>query len=235
MSLPVCSSLGSTVSNFGLCSEKSYEVKCAISFGSKVKSVGRVVFNDIRIGAEKVHGTFCQPFGLVGAALGAGGAFVGGAVYKAGMHALGRADQTRPLSDYAVEAANKSRNATCKIVGVVLAPVVGTLALGVSAVGVAGAALGATGTLVGTSVYNMVKRHKGEYTQIKNISDYVITGAQISCYVSMFVASIAAYSAGAFFMPYAKLVMAGTAITLGLSSHYVASGPSWIEKKNRVV
>lgn len=235
MSLPICVNQDSPVSNSGLSSEKPNKGPRAISFGLKVKLVGRVVFNDLCIGTEKVHGVLCQPFGLVGAALGAGGAFVGGAVYKAGMHALGRADQTRPLSDYAVEAANKSLNATCKLAGVVLAPVVGTLALGVSAAGVTGAALGATITVVGTPVYNMVKRHKGEHAQVKNISDYVITGAQIGAYAGMFVGVGAAYFASMFLIPHAKLVLAGTAIILGLSSHYLTSEPSWIEKKDKVV
>ena len=104
--------------------------------------------------------------------------------------------QSRPLSDYAVKAANKTRRATCKLVGVVLTPAAYTLLLGLSAAGVAGAGLGATTTVVGTSVYNMVKRHKGEYAQIKSISDYVINGALIGSYVAMFAAASAALFPG---------------------------------------
>ena len=234
MSLPVSTSQGSSVSNFGTSSEKSYETPHVDSFGSRVTFAGRKVFNNIRFIVGVSHLSLCQPFGLVGAALGAGVVFVGGAVYKAGMHALGRAEQTRPLADYVVKAANKTRDTTCDLVGVVLTPVSGVFALSLSAAGVAGAALGATVTVAGTSVYNMVKLYKGEYAQTKNISDYVITGAEIGSYVAMFVAFSAASSAVMFFIPYGKLVMACATAIPTLSTHYVMSQPSWIEKKNKV-
>ena len=178
------------------CGEISYEIPYADSFRSRVLFAGRNVATKGGDFWEKAHLIARQPFGLVGAALGAGAGYVGGAVYKAGRQALGRAEQTRPLSDYAVKAANKTRRATCKLVGVVLTPAAYTLLLGLSAAGVAGAGLGATTTVVGTSVYNMVKRHKGEYAQIKSISDYVINGALIGSYVAMFAAASAALFPG---------------------------------------
>ncbi len=235
MSLPACPSEGSSVSNFGLSSEKSYEIPHVDSFGSRVKFAGRDVYNKLYfvVGFSRI--ALCQPFGLVGAALGAGAGYVGGAVYKAGMQALGRAEQTRPLSDYAVKAANKTRHAACNLVGMVLTPAAYTLLGGLSVAGVAGAGLGATITVVGTSVYNMVKRYKGEYSQTKNISDYVINGAVIGSYVAMFAAASAASSAGSLLIPYGSLIIACTSITSFVSTQYIMSEPSWLEKKKRVV
>ena len=208
------------------CNEISYEIPYSDSFRSRVLFAGRNVAAKGGDFWEKAHLIARQPFGLAGAALGAVVGTIGGAVYKTGMSALGR--ETRPLADYRVKPAFKAYKAFSLLAGVAFAPAVGALVLGFSAVGVAGAALGATISAVVTPLYKMVKCHKS--AQTKRISDYVISAAEFGSQAAMVTAAVALVIAGMVFNPLITVAVAAGVLASILASKYVCSEPDWFKK-----
>lgn len=210
------------------CGEISHEIPYGDSFGSRVLFAGRNVVAKGGDFWEKAHLIARQPFGLAGAALGGAIGTIGGAVYRAGMSALGR--ETRPLADYGVTPAFKAYKAFSLLGGAVLAPAVGALALGFSAVGVAGAALGATISTVVTPLYKMVMCHNGECAQTRRISDYIISAAESGAQAAMIAAAVAAFIAGMVLNPWIAVAVATGVLVSILASKYVISEPDWLKK-----
>ena len=213
------------------CGEISFEIPYGDSFGSRVLFAGRNVVTKGGDFWEKAHLIAQQPFALAGAALGGAVGTIGGAVYDAGMSALGR--ETRPLADYGVKPAFKAYKAFSKFAGVALAPVFGALILGFSAVGVVGAVLGATISVVVTPLYKMVKCHNNECAQTKRISDYVISAAEFGSQVAMVAAAVAAFIASMVLNPWIAVAVAAGVLASVLASKYVCSEPDWFKKGRR--
>ena len=200
------------------------------SFRSRALFAGREVsnhFTSFWLGVYEISGL---PFGLIGGALGGAVGYLGGAVYKAGRHALGREAQTKPLSDYALNAALKGFDALSQVGRVVLAPATAALAFGFSVAGVVGAVLGTAFSVITAPVYKFL--HDG---QNKRLSDYVIDSAVIGANIGMVTAAVASLVAGVIFSEFITLYcLAGLLVPI-LCSMYVESDPTWLEGRRKKV
>lgn len=205
------------------------------SFGSRALFSGREVSNDFKSFWKEVYESSGHPFGLIGGALGGAVGYLGGAVYKAGMHALGRGAPTRPLSDYAVSTALKGFEALSQIGRVLLSPVTAALAFGFSVAGVVGAVLGTTVSVVTAPVYKLVQHLFGDETQNKRLSDYVIDSAAIGARVGMVTAAVAGLTAGIIFCGWTTLFcLLGLLGSMGCTI-YVDSNPTWLAGRRNEV
>ena len=161
------------------------------SFRSRALFAGREVSSDFKSFWQEVYEASGYPLGLIGGALGGAVGYLGGAVYKAGMHALGRKAQTKPLSDYALSTALKGFDALSTVGRVVLAPATAALAFGFSVAGVVGAVLGTVFSVITAPVYKFVNDG-----QNKRLSDYVIDSAVIGANIGMVTAAVVGLVAG---------------------------------------
>ena len=161
------------------------------SFRSRALFAGREVSSNFKSFWQEVYEASGYPLGLIGGALGGAVGYLGGAVYKAGMHALGREAQTKPLSAYALNTAVKGFDVLSQVGRVVLAPATAALAFGFSVAGVVGAGLGATVSVITAPVYQLVNDG-----QNKRLSDYVIDSAVIGANIGMVTAGVASLVAG---------------------------------------
>ena len=195
----------------------------------------RAIFAGRKVGRHTVaiwrniHKCGRQSVGLFGAALGAAVGHLGGAVYEAGMDALGRRVPTKPLADYALRPAQAGYKIFFGLAGPALAPVIAALALGFSASGVVGAAAGATISVLGAPVYQKVKYALGDNNHGKRLSDYVIDAAALGARVGMMATAAGAVVAGAVFCPWITVLsLMGVLVSL-LSALYIKAGPVWLE------
>ena len=161
------------------------------SFRSRALFAGRKVSKDCKSFWRQFYDISGQPFGLIGAALGGAVGYLGGAVYKADRHVLGREVPTKPLSAYALNTAVKGFDVLSQVGRVVLAPATAALAFGFSVAGVVGAVLGATVSVITAPVYQLVNDG-----QNKRLSDYVIDSAVIGANIGMVTAGVASLVAG---------------------------------------
>ena len=178
---------------------------------------------------QKIHKCGRQPIGLFGAALGAAMGHVGGAVYEAGMDALGRRVPTRPLADYALRPAQAGYKVFSGLAGPALAPVVVALALGFSALGVVGAVAGATISALGVPVYQKIKHALGDSNHGKRLSDYVIDAAALGARAGMIATVPGAVVVGAVFSPWITVFSLMGVLLALLSALYIKAGPVWLE------
>ena len=200
------------------------------SFRSRALFAGREVSSDFKSFWQEVYEISGYPFGLIGGALGGAVGYLGGAVYKAGMHALGRDAQTRPLSDYALSTALKGFDAISQVGRMVLAPATAALAFGFSVAGVVGAVLGTAISVITAPVYQLVNAG-----QNKRLSDYVIDSAAIGANIGMVTAAVASLGAGFVFGTWITLFcLLGLLVPLG-SQIYVLSHPAWLAGRRKKV
>ena len=178
---------------------------------------------------QKIHKCGRQPVGLFGAVLGAAVGHVGGAVYEAGMDALGQRVQTKPLADYALRPAQLGYKAFFGLAGPALAPVIAALALVFSASGVLGAAAGATISALGVPVYQKVKHASGDRNPTKRLSDYVIDAAALGARAGMIATAAGAVVVGAVFSPWITVLSLMGVLLALLSALYIKTGPVWLE------
>ena len=200
------------------------------SFRSRVLFAGRDVSNDFKSFWQEVYEASGYPLGLIGGALGGAVGYLGGAVYKAGMHALGRKVQTRPLSDYALSTALKGFDALSKVGRVVLAPATAALAFGFSVAGVVGAVLGTAFSVITAPVYKFVNDG-----QNKRLSDYVIDSAVIGANIGMVTAAVVSLVAGFVVSQFITLYcLLGLLVPLGCLV-YVITDPEWLAGREKKV
>lgn len=178
---------------------------------------------------QKIHKCGRQPIGLFGAALGAAFGHLGGAVYEAGMDALGRRVPTKPLADYALRPAQAGYKIFFGLAGPALAPVIAALALGFSASGVVGAVAGATISVLGAPVYQKMKHALGDNNHTKRLSDYVIDAAALGARVGMIAAAAGAVVVGAVLSPWITILSLMGVLLALLSALYIKAGPVWLE------
>ena len=199
------------------------------SCASRAKFAGRKVGRHTVAIWQKIHKCGRQPIGLFGAAIGAAMGHLGGAVYEAGMDALGRRVPSKPLADYALRPAQAGYKIFRGLAGPALAPVIGVLALGFSASGVLGAVAGATISVLGAPVYQKMKHALGDNNHTKRLSDYVIDAATLGAKVGMMATAAGAVVAGAVFCPWITVLsLMGVLVSL-LSALYIKAGPVWLE------
>ena len=200
------------------------------SFRSRALFAGRDVSNDFKSFWQEVYEASGYPLGLIGGALGGAVGYLGGAVYKAGMHALGRKVQTRPLSDYALSTALKGFDALSKAGRVVLAPATAALAFGFSVAGVVGAVLGTAFSVITAPVYKFVNDG-----QNKRLSDYVIDSAVIGANIGMVTAAVVSLVAGFVVSQFITLYcLLGLLVPLGCLV-YVITDPEWLAGREKKV
>ena len=199
------------------------------SCASRAKFAGRKVGRHTVAIWQKIHKCGRQPVGLFGAALGAAVGHLGGAVYEAGMDALGRRVSAKPLADYALRPAQAGYKVFFGLAGPALAPVIAALALGFSASGVLGAVASATISVLGVPVYLKVKHALGDSNPGKRLSDYVIDAAALGARAGMIATAAGAVVVGAVFSPWITILSLMGVLLALLSALYIKTGPVWLE------
>lgn len=201
------------------------------SFRSRALFAGREVSSNFKSFWMEVYEASGHPLGLIGSALGGAVGYLGGAVYKAGMHALGREAQTKPLSDYALSTALKGFDALSTVGRVVLAPATAALAFGFSVAGVVGAVLGTVFSVITAPIYKFVH----DDGQNKRLSDYVIDSAVIGANIGMVTAAVACLAAGYIVSQFILLYcLLGLLVPTGCLI-YVQTDPNWLAERRKIV
>ena len=200
------------------------------SFRSRALFAGREVSDRFKSFWQEVYEASGYPLGLIGGALGGAVGYLGGAVYKAGLHALGREVQTKPLSDYALRTALKGFDALSYVGRVVLAPATAALAFGFSVAGVVGAVLGTAFSLLTAPVYKFVNDGLD-----KRLSDYVIDSAVIGANIGMVTTAVVSLAAAFVVSQLITLFcLLGLLVPLGCLV-YVITDPAWLAGRKKMV